>query len=529
MEGGISDGGPSQTMPEVNTERTYAEILKFKEAKLAKDALAERRAARLTKVFLKEAEEFRKDKQRVSAEVSARHYQESIRRARQESDTRATLAEIAREQEEQMRQMIEDQEVEKREQDVRAGGDKSEREKWAHARQCYEQIQADNRLKKGEDATRQRVERMEAKRKVHEDAKKERDAEIKEKKKTASDQANTSFDKVKENIRKSRVASGKDRVKLDSDVRQKQEQAEKQREEAKQALFGRFKADKEKTEKLRLALGDQFAQAEEEKRRRVAEKLKRIEERRTEEEGYQRKVQEKLCQQLQQDLSQGDRTARSDSAAGVDPKAEDKGGKSQIERYMPPTFWSKDLVESNNKVKKEYLLKCHELKTAGENMILRKKYKELADGASKNDGEDDPQTRHLRATHNRYVSHRSRELQSTESAAKTDTASSPRKEQKCGLCSREFPCNSLVGGAMARIVEKARNKKEQRGMPLSARSAPPRGNTAVGEQPSGVSQTDKESSPQADGNEISGKAPPPLYDYRVPLCALCHQYVSIMH
>jgi len=201
---------------------------------------------------------------------------------------------------------------------------------------------------------------------------------------------------------------------------------------------------------------------------------------------------------------------------------------------------SEHFAAVNSRDKKDYVLRCDELTATKNRMQVQKKFKGLAEEATKIDeANDDPITRKLRNLHNKYTERDKKAKEGTprgmmrNESCRSELSQTAGHRGKCGLCERDFPPEAFVGHAWKRQLQKLRRRRERE---VTAED----GNNQATEhhgrddrftsRHSDTTVVDKEQMAQLSegpgGASGQHKAQAPLYDYSVQLCSACHMYVS---
>eukprot|EP00927_Polykrikos_kofoidii_P034641 TRINITY_DN29352_c0_g1_i1.p1 TRINITY_DN29352_c0_g1~~TRINITY_DN29352_c0_g1_i1.p1 ORF type:complete len:544 (+),score=115.48 TRINITY_DN29352_c0_g1_i1:229-1860(+) len=537
--GGASTAAPAQqTVSEelrkildqcaqVNPEKTLAQMLQVKEANLAREALAERRALRLTKYYLHENEAEQQEKLRKMAEKSRMQYQNGMQSLRDKELGEASKAEMVREEKKVLLDLAKAYSAKHREFEAQGDAKRHERSRWAHARQCYDKVATDKRNKKFEESQKERKERLEEKIREHEKALKAASEEKEASRDAACAKAAADTEKAAINRRAQIIEARKNLVETRRENLAKQEEAQRRRQEREHEVLNGLQKRCEQREKKVVQMTLKVSKDAEEKRKRLLAKYDVMNELacykeekskiRAEEE--HRRVFLDSTSSAQLASTQNGSTPEQDVLKAT-PKIEERPSRSHV------TCWSKEVVDANNRAQKDYIQKCSDLQQAASQMLTQKNFKSLADEASKMESKDDAQTRHMKWLHSRIVAEKSKQSKDTmatlsiggggfdgitaSSGSMTDRGSRRRLVQ-CGLCERDFTTDAIVGSALRRVINVFR-----RGGP---------------QQDEKSTQSDKAGHvdlPETlEGASTRSTVQSPLYDYALPLCTACHRIVTL--
>eukprot|EP00929_Paragymnodinium_shiwhaense_P067886 TRINITY_DN34119_c0_g1_i1.p1 TRINITY_DN34119_c0_g1~~TRINITY_DN34119_c0_g1_i1.p1 ORF type:complete len:565 (-),score=195.34 TRINITY_DN34119_c0_g1_i1:47-1741(-) len=560
MEDAVADqrDGPGREVQaqKINAEKTYARILQHKEVSLQQSALAERRATRLTKQMLKMSEVRQEEKLTKMAEESQRRYEHTMEKARLDGDLRVHEVELAREEQKLMREAMRAKDRIRKEQEGEGESARSERMKWAQARSCWEQREAARRAKFKEDEMKAKAEKIEERAKATNAAHEAYLQEQAEKKAAARGKMQECNEKNEERRKKDLAEQRKakaDKCKL---WKERQEQADQRRREHDSAVSealrkrgelrdqkvaaGQQKAElqwEEQAEKIlhKYLEAEEFSEAKKEKlRQRAAEESRRLMD------AGRRSRADSGRDALEEGKKDGTKDAGAAANTSATTPVGERGARGAGNGVHPVNQW--DVLDVNNRVKKDYVQKCSELKSAAHNMLAHKRYKGLADEAAKVEDpkKDNSEMRKLRWVHERYAANKSTQESSTSSSnvhpSGAMTERSHRSDQvkhlqPCGMCERHFSSDFLVGHILKSVLHKLRRDFERHGSPRLDSTGESQG---VQENPSrAVSGHQdvqaKEPSSQAEVEKFSARGRPKaeLYDYALPLCTACHQLVSL--
>mmetsp|Transcript_130835 Transcript_130835/g.291910 ORF Transcript_130835/g.291910 Transcript_130835/m.291910 type:complete len:531 (-) Transcript_130835:100-1692(-) len=511
----------------VTIEKSYEEIYQRKEARLARDALRERRATHLTKHFLKLREREDEEKIKKEHEKSVRDYERNQHKLKEAEEAQGLVQRMVRDEKSQIYELMQDKGRQRIDEESQERAKREEQAKWIKARGAYEKIWAEKRQEAIQQKENERLAQIEERKNRHEEVLKEvLDAQA-EKDKEASLKKTTDLEKIHERRKKNFMELRQAKMESDNSREQKASQAEKLRHQRHEEVVQHARDAQQKRMQKVQESRKQQQQELEEKCRQLKEKVERSHERQERSQQLQGESQHRQLRSEQSSVldaqaqaapvSGAQRTAR--QSPGEQREQESEVKREERKAVSPRiTHWSPELLAAKTRAQKEYVHKCLELEKAGDRMLYQKKYKALADAArgEKEENEDRCTTR-MRYLHNVYIAKTPREAKSSSPQSSprspkgqggSQSARAARKVRRlpCALCEREFPAESLSGGFLRRTVERLRHQAT--GMP-----------SRKGEAEKGTS-TEGEKSAGADASTS-------LYDYEVRLCTSCKLFVSI--
>mmetsp|Transcript_77121 Transcript_77121/g.121786 ORF Transcript_77121/g.121786 Transcript_77121/m.121786 type:complete len:530 (+) Transcript_77121:85-1674(+) len=504
--------------------KTYNSIAARKEMQLAKNAQFERRAWILTKHFMKESDQRKKQQADDLLEASQRSYERSMQRVNSGYANETMLKEMVREEKHQISQLMSMRAKQRDSEEEKKKEKEEERQYLREARSLYDRMQTEERQKALEEKQRERKESIQERLKEHDD----RCKELLDKK--AEDQAAISsrFETQLAKVMETRKAH-------ERSMRMEQHKKWKAHQEKE-------KAAEEARQKAAMTQRESIRTREEERHRRVLER--------------QRAEEEETSARIQRILAKGpanrsNNASRSDSHGreqrserpstigevkkkeqeeSTDQQKADAERKERSARHLAPlpTTW-RDLKETNAEVHKEYVARCAEMSKAATKMQTQNRFKTLAEGAS--DEDDDLLTMRLKSVHRSLVAKKPREKHKD---APISTRGSKRPVARtalmmtCGLCAREFPPDHMVGSALRTTVDRLRqqspNVPKQKAM--SAREKSDNYQSQQSYLSEGREESPDHRSTQSEKHAKYGTKKS-LYDYEVKLCVNCDIFVRI--
>lgn len=477
-------------MGQLDAQKTYNRILGVQEARLAREALKEKRALAITRRFLQEQDEREKLQ---SAPVRCEQEDSPQRLFAVDDAGRQKI--IEKEERDHVLDFMRGRSQQREEEAARMDAEFQERQQWVQARHTYDKLQAQKRSQLMEEALAERRTQVES-RMEERDARlkarqEERHQEVIEKEKARqrekeralaaqrqrlaegqrsrlvankncaqkrTDAAQRRSEKQEKIARDNREAAARRDERL-AEVRQKEEQQRKEACEKLQAKLGRIAA----FEQERQAAGTQAQQAAAEGPPRMAKR-----------DDIEQEKADRVWKKLQEKNAGNDRTRA--------------------------PFWSQDVADATAQAGKDYVQRRADLEQAAMHMHATKNFKVLADVAKTSEREEpvgkslrarakeDRQTARMRHVHKMLTARSGRDepLQ----AAGRHTARLPH-DQPCALCGREFPLQNLEGKFFSKAVE--RFKQERLDGPDAPKSCPPPDKSGTaGVVPERVAQYDHE-------------------------------------
>lgn len=506
--------------------KTYNNIVARKEMQLARAAQFDRRALFLTKHFMKESEQQKKQEAQDLREASQRSYDRSMERVHSGYASEAMLKEMVREEKNQISQLMSMRAQQRDKEEENKKEKEEQRQYYREARSIYDRMQKEERQKALDEKQKERKDTIQERLKLHDD----RCKELLDKK--AEDQAamtarfEAHFDKVnearKEHTKKQRREqymkwkAYQEKEKAAEEARQQAVQSQQQNirmreEERQRRVLERHQVEEEETQaKIQRILSKGPAKRSPESFKNESTIREQRQERASTSGEVKKREQEESMDQKQADGDRKDRSARQHRLAPL------------------PTTW-RDLKETNAQVHKEYVAKCADLSSAAHKMQTKNRFKALADAAS--ELEDDWKSARLKAVHQTLVNKKPKEQNKdvpiSTRGSRRPVARSARM-LTCGLCEREFPPEHLVGSALRRTVERFR--QQQPNAPKhKVMSAREKNETYQSHQ--SYQSEGRESSPDHHRGhpnaQRSGSSKSLLYDYEVKLCVNCDIFIRI--
>jgi len=577
------ESSPSVDCSKVDAQKTYKQIIDFKEAWLAKEALQEHRAAQLTKRFLKMREEDEREKLVREAERAQKEYNRSMMRLREMSEAEELLEQMAREEKSQIFQLMRDKGRQRAEEAAQDEANRQERQKWLRARQFHEQDVAEKRQEQLEKAQQEKMQTIEERRSRHQSILQEVESQRAEASKAELERRQAEAEKALARKTAAEKEMRKERLQKARSEQQRQQEAERRRQE--------------NAENVSRAVRE----ASEKRRRKVQEAHQQLEaEFHAKHERLRAETQEAVSSKGSRDRAlQADRLPVKVSTESSVPEASARREQSHVqesprksERQAPATSsaltsWSKELIAANDTAKKEYVQKSAELRQASFHMLTKKKFKSLAAAARRADDSTDIGATRMRSLHNMYINKKPTSPRQSSAArgsiSAVESLPRPLRKQQCALCEREFPADRLDNKVMQKTVQKLKlagkgskaPPERSSGPPKSARASliaaqaqdpPPSGGGASSSTgPSGsaglpppavpAAPTDRAqgsqapaaaaaAAPASSAAPASGAAeaqapsvPEPrpsargkasqLYDFEVPVCLACYHFIRV--
>lgn len=475
-----ADGG--KPVDPLDVHRTYNRILGFQEARLAREALQEKRALVLTRCFLRQRERDEEEKLQSDAGRCSQEYSQRCRSL----DIGDRQKSIAKEERDQILDTMRDRGQRRDEEAARVEAELRERQQWAQARHAYEKMEAQRRHQLKEEILAGK--RDDVQRRI--DAREERlKAQQNEK-----HQAELEKDKVRQlekqralAVRKRALANGqRSTVIRDRRISQKLFDADQRRREKQESIARanreaslrrdqilaetRLKAElhtKEASDKLQAKLRQSAAFVEARERQWL----------------FNQQVGDVSPHLLRREEMQ---RQRDDEAW---KRFQEKQGHKQPVRT---SCWSQDVADATARAGKEYVQRRADLEQVSVHMHATKNFKMLADVARASEVEpsgsgatagvqEDRRTSRMRSVHKMFIAKSVREAAT--SAASSSFAGTGRltararaQDQLCALCGREFPPQNLEGRFFSKVVERFRQQQSDH---LDASRCPSPGNSSV--------------------------------------------------
>mmetsp|Transcript_12437 Transcript_12437/g.29641 ORF Transcript_12437/g.29641 Transcript_12437/m.29641 type:complete len:537 (+) Transcript_12437:81-1691(+) len=522
----------------IDVEKTYKTILAKREAKLSREALAEREATQLTKYFIRARRRELKETLEQQAKQSRRHYERNLQKVKDAGEAALAMAQMVQEEKVIISNHMAEKGRERQAEELRAKAERDERAKWQQARMLYERFQAEDRARLRQVREQEKMEKIQDSHRKHDHQLREHQVEKAEGLKNAQQKRLTDALKVKDSKQKLLHSDRQDARKTANTVQRKMREAEERRtalhKEVTHAKREQMEVVLEKVDRAERERQQRRQAKHEEILQKALELEIRLAERAREKEGDKESSEGEPSPRRQGERgkalprgSSKESKALDDSKSQQEKKEETSAEKDEAsEKACPPICYdSKELIHANNRVHKDYVRRCANLNQAGIDMLTKKQFKALADAASsKEPGQDDPYCFRMRSLHNHYIKEGKGKPTSPIRSARTPR----RKVPTCGLCERHFPLESLVGSASQRMLQRLK-QTESRGEllvdVLKSNSQVP------GAVASPASPTMSERA--ADGGGVQTKAEDRmlpgvrLYDAGLPLCAACYHRVRI--
>eukprot|EP00747_Dinoflagellata_sp_TGD_P002192 gnl/TRDRNA2_/TRDRNA2_103233_c0_seq1.p1 gnl/TRDRNA2_/TRDRNA2_103233_c0~~gnl/TRDRNA2_/TRDRNA2_103233_c0_seq1.p1 ORF type:complete len:590 (+),score=141.55 gnl/TRDRNA2_/TRDRNA2_103233_c0_seq1:112-1881(+) len=446
-------------------KKTYSRVLQHKEKVLAQEALAERRAVQLTRRFMAAQEQWMQAKLDKMSEMSARAYERSMQQVEVASARGEMVRRILKDEQAHINMQMKEKARERANEEENKRSRRSETQYYIEARSAHERQQARKRREAEEvlkqekvDKLNRRYESVESAKKALRDEQAESEAE-KEKKKMAHYQGVEA--RHEREMKEKRKAVAEMRKELNKKVADSVDR--------KQAHFeGKSQSAREANEKKQILVAEQNERFQRTMKERYQKMIDKSTKSDHDEANYTRRLTIKHCQPidgLHPEVGKVISEAASAPAApsGSMPQArpvvatEEKTSRRAEGRVDPSSNspWSKDLQKSKNAADKEYVNHNADLDRAMEDMLVKKKYKEIAAkvGDSKASEENDIRTSRMKSVHSMYNREKSTDALSSRSAPSRVV---PRnRPTTCGLCGGDFPLEGqLPGKAMMSTISK---------------------------------------------------------------------------
>lgn len=504
----------ANSLDSLDASRTYNQIISFQEARLARDALREKRALALTKRFLREREQDEQGKLEDLAEKSKQEYVSITERCKALEEAAGWQRRIKMEEMGTVFGSMQEKSQLREEEHLQAEAELQERHMWMQARKSYEAIQAQKRQEQHELALiekkleaknreEQRTDAVKALQQEKEATKAERDKRRAEE----ADRAAAARIKVCSEQRKAIL----EQMKAEA---AKQADAEKRRQERQESIA---QANKEAGERRAQRIAEAKRRREQQREDASQKCLAKIRQaeaiaQEKEENAYRPQYQRGISVEISPQHSKREETRQ----RKADEVLKNFMEKEQANNFQPVTCWSPDVVNASASAGKEYVQRRADLEQASHHMLAAKAFKTLADVAKSTEPSDVGKgllaglkeeicTTRMRSLHNMFIAKTPREEPSSTSVMASQTSglssgeSSARRmppSQPCALCERTFPVQNLSGRFFRKVVDKYKREQAQTGS--SGPSAETGGSMSAGSQ------------------ERSG-----LYDHEVRLCGSC--------
>jgi len=564
MRGHGGQGADVTGAEEIKVEKRSEEMLKQREMRLAKEALLEGHASRFNRHFIGAAENFEKARLQKMSEQSRITYEMMMERHQYRMQAENILGKMVRQDRKAIFDLMQNQAEMRRKDEALTTRRQNERERWLLARQIYEQMESEKRQRQREENSKQTEDKANQKATLAEEGKQRASEERAEQaRKNASKQQNLSEKAKDRRLEKSR-ARAEDRLAPEgssSKQQQKVEEADKRRQHIHEEVTRVAREAAERRDQ-KLSRSRQIDEIEFDCRqqdhldRNVAlERAREAERRRRRRREGSRTAD---AAQRQREEQAPPPSAVHGGATGGDageeakkaiPK-ETKGPKPPSVFYYCGPETSKELQDAHSRAQRDYVQKAHQLDESREGMLLRGRFKDLAESARNlGDRFEGGNTRRLRSVRKSLI--RADKLADAAGTAGASTSASDTlasstqstsrappsmRWQPCALCERDFPGESLEGRAKRSAVVRARQQLATSPKPSQVHSA----RAALGHSSASVSIS-LPASPgasasmdpvSATGNssataEAPLRGPGTLYDYEVWLCTACWHHMRL--
>jgi len=396
------------------------------------------------------------------------------------------------------------------------------------ARTLYQQMDLERRLKQRENQDHKLQEELDKRSQAHEVATKKADLEkrdkMRERLEREQKRASEAESRRRERGAKARAEAIKNGEKLEQAEQRRQQKTEEALKSARETARRRdqmFRGQKQKAD-----------QELEERREKLIEKVLADRQRTgaVHEAETARRASERPS--LQDELSRSRSSLMGDQ--GDEKTKDSKAPQPSIYYYCTPRV-GKELGDANMRVQKEYVRRLHDLEQDKRLMLTNKKFKELAETAkTMGDKFEGGYTRKLRSLHKMYLDTRQKSQsqppsgEHLEGSSSSSSQASPRQPpsqrlQRCALCERELPLESLEGRALRKMVERFR--EQMPALTGEGRWARSRGGVLMGKATLErvTALPEFAACSEANGERTSED----VYDYEVRTCMACWHYMRV--
>lgn len=503
----------------VKPQKTYAQILEFREARLAREALQERRAAQLTKRFLQMREEEEQERAAREAEASQRTYEDGMHRLKKAAEADALMKAMMKEERSQVYDLMLAKGRQRESEMAQTEFERASLQRRIQGHKLYDQFEFEKRLKAEEEAKQMRIstfkERQDKVETVAKQVMEEKaEAVVQREQRHAAE-----LERVAQRRRQQLIEQRKGMAERLASLQSKHTEAEQRRQQREEAVIKTLQERGEVRQRKIKEVQQKAEEDVEEKREKLFDKIKNAEA------SYQERWNARLQASVR---SQPPLTERTPAETRRSAEAGEPHQEKHARSVSPITHWSKELIDASDQAKKAYVMRSSELQEAALRMRTMKKFKALASEAKGRDSSnDDVCTARMRALHNTYIAQKTREPKTDAAKGGAEPAHShtPRKAgggrriQRCGLCERDFPSEGLASSVSLRTVEQYKDDVSGHGGKLARRRAP-RALAA-----SGADRAEAIDSSESRAVATTGKAA--LYDYEVKVCTACHHVLRI--
>mmetsp|Transcript_38851 Transcript_38851/g.91436 ORF Transcript_38851/g.91436 Transcript_38851/m.91436 type:complete len:543 (+) Transcript_38851:123-1751(+) len=517
--------------------KSYARSLERREAQLSQEAENERQVQQLSKVFQQQQEEFQRLKAERLAAQARENYERLMQRKQQKKEAEERFRDTVKIEREEVSVIIQDKWKQKQAEEEVAKQEDEKRRFLIQARTIYDKLRCEERRRTLEEQRtkynielRARLEKDEAEHREHREQRRKDASVLGDKMRARHEKARERRAQQGAEDRKAKTAGFTELEESHAraqELRNKELEAiRKQREEVSEQRLMRLKDLEDKSQAQR-----------DEKRNKLFDKLRHVEER-----------HERFLTEQQEALASSRLKREARLSAAATQKEEMQRQATITTRSVTQSPRQRPATPKMDEVHKAYLVRQAELEKKQEQMWTRKKYRAVAEMSSTKKSEN-LQTLRLRAVQSSYSAREagegtSRSLESTirpgsessdenrSSRIFTVTRRSAKELQQCALCERMFPPESLPGKALSAAVEKVKKEKAHEGkrrdgstsLPpaqaasQSARDASP--NSARGSDYNRTGMSSSRHSAKQDSRQ--------LYDHAVPLCLTCYHYLHVV-